>query len=194
MNNNIDNLKTNDDIEDLDSSWLEEFEKIDNEYKNYYTEDISFIRIRSVYVNKDNNIEKLREEKILLKVPGYLQKEELISIMKHNSYFNQIKYSVLSILKYNINIEPIHLKTFLKSKNQNVGDYFLQSVKNIDTIKFEKSISMFHDINEIFIIFHEKIYKPVNNILATNNRTKKVFINSNANKYTKRKLFKENMI
>jgi hypothetical protein len=194
MNINIDNLKTNDDIEDLDSSWLEEFEKIDNEYKNYYTEDLSFIRIRSVYVNKDNNIEKLREEKILLKVPGYLQKEELISIMKHNSFFNQIKYSVLSILKYNINIEPIHLKTFLKTKNKNVGDYFLQSVKNIDTIKFEKSISMFHDINEIFIIFHEKIYKPVNNIIATNNRTKKVFINSNANKYTKRKLFKENMI
>jgi hypothetical protein len=194
MNINNDNLKTNDDIEDLDSSWLEEFEKMDNEFKNYYTEDLSFIKIKSVYVNKDSNIEKLREEKILLKVPGYLQKEELISIMKHNSFYNQIKYSVLSILKYNINIEPIHLKTFLKTKNKNVGDYFLQSVKNIDTIKFDKSISMFHDINEILIIFHEKIFKPANNTLVTNNRTKKVFINSNTNKYTKRKLFKENML
>ena len=194
MNINNDNLKTNDDIEDLDSSWLEEFEKMDNEFKNYYTEDLSFIKIKSVYVNKDSNIEKLREEKILLKVPGYLQKEELISIMKHNSFYNQIKYSVLSILKYNINIEPIHLKTFLKTKNKNVGDYFLQSVKNIDTIKFDKSISMFHDINEILIIFHEKIFKPVNNTLVTNNRTKKVFINSNTNKYTKRKLFKEIML
>jgi len=196
MNINGDNLKTNDndDIEDLDNSWLEEFEKSDNEYKNYYTEELSFIKITSLYVNKDNNIEKLREEKILLKVPGFLQKEELISMIKHNSFLNQIKYSVLSILKFNINIEPIHLKTFLKTKNKNVGGLFLQSVKNIDTIKLEKSISLFHDINEIFIIFHEKIYKPLFNTNIPNNKTKKVFINSNTNKYTKRKPFKENTL
>ena len=191
MSNN--SITYNDEIEDLDNSWLEEFEKLDNEYKNYYTEDLSFIKVSSVYVNKENNIEKLREEKYLLKMPGFLQKEELISLIKHNSFFNQIKYSVLSILKFNINLEPSYLKTFLKSSKKNIGDLFLQSIKNIDTIKFDKSISMFHDINEIFIIFHEKIYKPVHNT-NINNKTKKVFINSNANKYTKRKLFKEIML
>lgn len=191
MSNN--SITYNDEIEDLDNSWLEEFEKLDNEYKNYYTEDLSFIKVSSVYVNKENNIEKLREEKYLLKMPGFLQKEELISLIKHNSFFNQIKYSVLSILKFNINLEPSYLKTFLKSSKKNIGDLFLQSIKNIDTIKFDKSISMFHDINEIFIIFHEKIYKPDHNT-NINNKTKKVFINSNANKYTKRKLFKEIML
>jgi hypothetical protein len=182
-----------DEIEDLDNSWLEEFEKLDNEYKNYYTEDLSFIKVSSLYVNKENNIEKLREEKYLLKIPGFLQKEELISLIKHNSFFNQIKYSVLSILKFNINLEPSYLKTFLKSSKKNIGDLYLQSIKNIDTIKFDKSISMFHDINELFIIFHEKIYKPVHNTNISN-KTKKVFINSNTNKYTKRKLFKEIML
>jgi hypothetical protein len=196
MNINEYNLKTNDfdEIEDLDNSWLEEFEKMDNEYKTYYTEDLSFIKITSLYVNKNNDIEKLREEKILLKVPGFLQKEELISIIKHNSFFNQIKYSILSILKFNINIEPINLKTFLKSQNLNAGCTFLQSVKSIDTIKFDKSISMFHDINELIIIFHEKIYKHSQNTSTNQPKTKKLYNNSNANKYTKRKLFKENMI
>jgi hypothetical protein len=193
-NNNNNNNNNDDEIEDLDLSWINEFEKIDNEYKIYYTEELSFVRIHSIYVNKDNEIEKIREEKILLKNPGILQKEELLSIVKHNSFSNQVKYSLLSILKFNINLEPINLKTFLRNKNPAIGGPFLQSIKNLDTIKFEKSITMFHDINELLIIFHQKI----NKISRTNpeskeinNRTKKVFINSNPKKRTKRKELKE---
>ena len=61
-------------------------------------------------------------------------------------------------------------------------------IKNIDTIKIDKTISMFQDINDIFIIFHQKIYNP----LKTYNRTKKIFINSNTKKKTRRKELKEN--
>ena len=78
----------NDDIEDLDLSWIQDFEKIDNEYKMYYTEEISFIRIHSIYLNLNNEIDKMSEEKILLKRPGILLKEELLSIIKHNSFSN----------------------------------------------------------------------------------------------------------
>ena len=46
--------ENNDYIEDLDISWINEFEKIDNEYKIYYTEELSFIRIHSIYVNNNN--------------------------------------------------------------------------------------------------------------------------------------------
>lgn len=183
MENNNDD--TNNTIEDLDLSWIDEFEKIDNEYKNYYSEELSFIRIHSIYVNTNNEIEQVREEKILLKIPGVLQKEELLSVIKHNSFLNYIKYSLLSILKFNISLEPIHLKTFLRNKNSEIGSPFLHSIKNLDSIKFEKSITMFHDINDLLIIFHKKI----NNQKHVNydaNKTKKVFINSNSKKKTKR--------
>ena len=182
--------ENNDTIEDLDLSWINEFEKIDNEYKIYYTEELSFIRIHSIYVNINDEIEKVREEKILLKNSGILQKEELLSIIKHNSFSNQVKYSLLSILKFNINIEPIHLKTFLRNKNPAIGEPFLQSIKNLDTIKFEKSITMFHDINEILIIFHQKINKSIrigSEQKETWNCTKKIFINSNPKKKTKKR-------
>jgi Txe/YoeB family toxin of Txe-Axe toxin-antitoxin module len=188
MNDNIDYM--NDNIDELDFSWIQEFEKLDNEYKLYYTEDISFIKIHIVYINTNNEIEKIREEKIILKTQGILCKEELLRIIKNNSFSNQNKYSLLSILKYNINIEPIHLKTFLRNKNPAIGAPFLQSIKHIDTIKFEKSISMFHDINELIIIFHKKIHKPTHSEI-NNNRTKKVFINSNPKKRTKRKELKD---
>jgi hypothetical protein len=191
MDNHDDN---NDTIGDLDLSWIHEFEKIDNEYKIYYTEELSFIRIHSIYVNNNNEIEKIREEKIILKIPGILQKEELLSIIKHNSFSNEIKYSLLSILKFNINLEPVNLKTFLRNKNPAIGAPFLQSINHLDSIKFEKSITMFHDINEILIIFHQKINKQVHNNSDSNiirNRTKKVFINSNPKKKTKKKELKE---
>ena len=175
-------------IDDLDTTWIQEFENFDKEYKNYYTEEVSFIRIHSVYVNKYNDIEKIKEEKIILKEIGNLQKDELFTIIKHNSFFNNNKYSLLSILRFNINIEPIHLTNFLKNKDKNIGKTFLQSLKNIDTIKIDKTISMFQDINDIFIIFHQKIYNP----LKTYNRTKKIFINSNTKKKTRRKELKEN--
>ena len=181
-----DNDNEHDNIEDLDLSWIQDFEKIDNEYKNYYTEEISFIRIHSIYLNLNNEIDKMREEKVLLKTPGILLKEELLSIIKHNSFSNQIKYSLLSILKFNINLEPIHLKTFLRNKNDSIGNTFLQSIKNIDSIKFDKTISMFHDINEILIIFYPKISKNTPE-QKDHNRTKKIFINSNTKKKTKKK-------
>lgn len=169
-------------IEDLDDSWIQEFEKIDNDYKNYYMEDLSFIKIHCIYVNNHNEIEKITENKTLLQQPGFLQREELLSIIKHNSFSNQCKYSLLSILKFNLNLEPIHLKTFLRNKNPNIGTPFLQSVKNLDNIKFEKSITMFHDINELLIIFHQK----TNLCLAKHQSTKKVFIHANFKRTKKR--------
>lgn len=180
--NNTNNINIDDDdnnIDDLDSSWLQEFKNLDNEYKNYYTEELDFINIHLIYVNKDNEIKKIKEEKYMFKTPGILQREELLSIIKHNSFSNQIKYSLLSILKYNITLEPIHLNTFLKNKSNDIGSSYLQSIKNIDTIKFDKSISMFHDINDLIFIFHEKISKNRSHNNNNNNYTKKIFINSN---------------
>ena len=186
-------------IEDLDSSWINQFENIDKEYKNYYSEELQFIKIHSLYVDIDNGIEKVKEEKFLLKSPGILQKEELLGIIKYNSFSNEFKYSLLSILKYNINILPQNLNTFLRNKNENLGSLFLQSIKNIDTIRFEKSISLFHDINEIILIFYKPINKiiltelltPSNSSYTTTLLTKKIFIKSK--KKTKRKLFKASM-
>jgi hypothetical protein len=131
------NIIDEDNIEDLDFTWLQEFENIDNEYKNYYSEELQFIKIHSIYVDKDNSIEKVKEEKVLLKSPGILQKEELLGIIKHNSFSNEFKYSLLSILKFNINILPENLNTYLRSKNENIGSLFLQSIKNIDSIRFD---------------------------------------------------------
>jgi hypothetical protein len=203
-NNNI-NKKDDDqdDINELDTSWLEEFDKIDNEYKNYYREPLEFMNLNCIYLNNDNEITYLHEEKVIFISPGQLSREEVIGLIKRNSFLNEVKYSLLSILVFNINIEPENLKTLFHSTKQ-YGSVFLNSIKNIDSITFDKSISMFHDINNLYFIFYEKD----NSVNKKHTVTKKVVINTGSlynnnsngnsnkhgNKKTKRKRYKDKMI
>ena len=172
-------------FDDLDTSWLDEFENLDKEYKDYYTEELLFIRCHFVYINKTGEIEKIREQTVHLSTPGVIKKEELLTMITHNMVSNDVKYRLLSILKYNINFDPLHLRTFLKPKNDIIGSSFLSQIDTIDTIKLDKSISMFHDINDIFILFCEKD----NTVERVDRFTKKR--NVNANNKTKRKQYKE---
>jgi len=175
-------------LDELDSTWIEEFDILDKEYKDYYREELSFTRCHFIYINKDSEIEKIKETKLFLKNPGVIQKEELMTIIKQNIYFNDIKYRLMSILNFNINFEPIHLKTFLNSTASTIGDSYLHAIQNIDTIRLDKSISIFHDINDLFILFYEKTNKtagdPITRRLAS----------LNTNKKTKRKLLKETSV
>jgi hypothetical protein len=194
-------------FEDLDTSWLHEFEKIDKEYNTYYTEDLLFVRVNYVYVNTCQEITNLGEDKYIFKIPNVLTKEDLIGLIKRNNIVNNKKYSLLSILKYNINIEPYNLKTFFRSKNKHIGQTYLQSVKHIDNIVFDKTISMFQDLNNIMIIFIEKDTSTDRN--KSNNLynvTKRIYINGfktglvtdsgtgiqTKYKKTRRNLFKDN--
>jgi len=172
-------------IDNLDTSWIDEFNLLDNEYKNYYKEDLTFIKLHGIYLNSEYEIEKLTEEKILLKTPNLLSKLELISIIKKYSFSNNVKYSLMSILKYNIDLEPYELKKFLK---QNNTSNYLFINKNIDDIKFEKSISLFHDINDIILIFYKNISPICEKECYKQNVTKKIFIkDNNINRKTRRK-------
>ena len=66
---------------------------------------------------------------------------------------------------------------FLKSNN--LTDYlnnFMEPIKNIDTIKLEKTICMFQDLNDLLFIFYEKDEKN-KELKSSKNVTKKVWIN-----------------
>jgi hypothetical protein len=205
LNDKLNNELTNDlfnDLFELDTSWIDEFDKNDNEYKSYYNEEITFINLHCIYINKNSEISKVHEEKILFKTPGTLSREEVIGLIKRNTFCDNMKYSLLSILKFNINIEPINLKTFIKTKDTslNIGNHFLHSVTNIDTICFDKSIGMFHDINDLLIIYYDKNNdnktnntnsNGSNNNTNSKNNTRKIYINSNLLKKTRRNLFKD---
>ena len=119
-----------------------------------------------IYLNAANEIINVHEEKVIFLNKGILCREEVVGLIKRNSIINiEDKYSLLSILVFNINIEPENLKTFFKlnkdkcnnkDNEKSIGSQYLHSVKNIDAIVFDKSISLFHDINNLYLVFYKK--------------------------------------
>lgn len=145
-------MKTNS-IQKLDTNWIEEFEKIDNQYEIFYNEDVSFISLHYVYIDRFNSVQTMKEETIFMEKKNILSRDELIRILKKNSFHNETHYTILSILKYNLDVDPCDVEHFLSSNN---STSYLSLVKNIDSIPFKKTITMFQDLNDIIILFYEK--------------------------------------
>jgi len=164
----------------LDTRWIQEFESIDYNYKHFYNEVVGDIKICSIYVDKNNNIENIKQEILELSRENVITKEEIIKIIKQNSINQKKRYTLLSLLKYNIDLEASNVVHYLKQK-QSSTDAYLTLVKNIDNIPLNNTINMMQDLNTIFILFYEK-----NSI--SNNTTKKVYINNHTK--TKKKQLK----
>lgn len=164
----------------FDTSWIQEFEENDKQYSDFYTEPIESVRLFILYVSKKNNLFHIKKDLVSLN-GGCLQRDRLIKILKKNMHYNNKKYRPISILKYNINLEPEDVSFYIKDNKE---FNFLNIENKIDTIVFEDSITLFHNINSIYIILHES-WK------SWFNKTKKIYIKSKTKqRKTKSKRFK----
>lgn len=165
-------------FENLNNDWIKDFEKTFKLYEDFYKDDVYFTNIHYIYINKHNIIEQISEDRFLFSTPNLISREEILRILKKNMCYNNKQYKILSILKFVVNLEPEEIKDFLKNDNDinnNISNNsnFLQTIKNIDAIQFEKSINMFHDLNDLFFIFYEK------DLSNNNNVTKKIYLKNN---------------
>jgi hypothetical protein len=119
--------------------------------------------------------------------PNYISHEEILEILKKNTTDNDKRYSLLSILKYNISLEPEDIKLYLNNRS---NEEYLSIIKNIDTIVFNKSVNMFHDLNDLILIFYEKTLELKKH--DANNSTKKIYLRClSNNKKTIKKRYKD---
>ena len=150
-----------------------------NEYvKHFYEDDNYYINITLIYVNKEDNIDKIKQEIYLLPNKNIITCEELIQLLKKYKTFGNHTYSLYSILKYNFNVSADNLSSFVE-KDIN-GKEFISAFSGIDDITFDKTITMFQDINELIIVYKEK--KPN---VPTRRNIKKIILNKK-NKRTRR--------
>jgi len=121
--------------------------------QDFYKDNNHYTNIHFIYINKLNEIEKMREETIILFNQNILTKEEIIELVKKNRIMDNKTYKLKSILKYHITLDADDIRPFLI---ENIEPNFLTSFPFIDNIIFEKSISMFQDLNDLFFIFYLK--------------------------------------
>jgi hypothetical protein len=147
-----------DNNEELNDNWIIEFEKNDKLYQYFYKENLYYTNLFIIYVNKDLEIEKIKQDTFLMSIPNLITKTEILEIIKKASLENNIYYCLLNLLKYNINLESEDMCHYFKNFKQ--FDFF-SNIKNIDAIHFDKTINMFHDLNDLILIMSEK--KKINN-------------------------------
>ena len=168
----------------LDDSWIKEFAKSDKLYKDFYKDDNYYTEVHYVYVNTDNNIVKIDQETFLFNSKNVISRDDIIGLIKRNSEVDSIRYSIMSILKYNNTLEPESIKHFVYDDPENSIYNYMTPIKNIDSIKFDPTINMFQDLNDLLFIFYEKPAK------TSHNSTKKIFIHHKPkNKKTTRKQY-----
>jgi len=157
----------NDDMDSLESlldndDWIEKFEEIDKSYSNFYLEDVYSLKLYFIYVDQNHNIQKIKHERRVLHKPNLLSREEIISIIKDNC--EPKRQSLITILKYNIDLDNRDIKDYLRSNRtsssiSNSSYEHMTSIKNIDEIPFNRTISMFQDLNNLFFLFLERPQK-----------------------------------
>lgn len=180
MNNEIEDI----DEFNLDTRWIQEFELIDDNYKQFYNEVVDDIKICSIYVDKNNEVENIKQETLELSRENLITKEEIIKVIKQNSISQRKRYTLLSLLKYNFDLDASNVIHYLKQKQHKkttFDDTYLTLVKNIDDIPLNSTINMMQDLNTIFVLFYEKQS-------SCNSTTKKVYLNSHTK--TKKKQLK----
>ena len=178
--------------EDLDTSWIDEFKKDNEKYSDFYTEDVTTITIFFIYIDHKNNVENLSRDLLILDKKNTIVRDQLIQIIKQNQNKIQInKYKLISLFKYNIDIEPEEIYKFINNKDDSSYNkrFFIQE-KYLNDILYKKTINIFQDLNSLFLIFKE-VSTPISNNMNMNrtnmNSTKKTIIISQKHKTRRRK-------
>ena len=184
----INDFENNDD--DFDADWINEFEKVDKDYASFYLEDLNYVKVTIIYINSNNELEKIKEEKLLLRKTNNISREEIIGILKRNNVKDNKTFTIMTMLKYNFDLEPPEVRTFLMNSNDRDSTY-LQVVKNVDEIKWEKTISMFQDLNNLLIIFYENSdFKSEKR--NDKSKTKRIYLGSTTSLSSHNKTIKKN--
>jgi hypothetical protein len=135
----------------IDDTWLKTAEEEDTPYDEFYPEEVDVIQIFFMYVNKDNNLISMKNDRLLIN-NGMLNKIDLSILLKNNKKLNGLYFEPMSILKYNIDLSPNEVKHFVEFSR----DFkFLTCEKNIQNLKWNESIPLFKDINSLHILYYQ---------------------------------------
>jgi hypothetical protein len=183
----VDDIDSADD-ELLDTTWVNEFKESEQVYSEFYKEPVTAIVVYLMYVNKENELEHVHRDRCFLENPGLLKRNTIVAFIKRYQFMFSINYKLNSLLKYNIDLDPAEINDFLNAENQSCYDNrFLTAEKYLNDVVYDDSITMFQDLNALFIIFREN--KP------TMNQTKRISLARPTKKHntTKRNRQKKNL-
>jgi hypothetical protein len=135
-----------------DDEWLTQIEEEDKLYNDFYYENTENVWIYYLYINKKKELEYIKSENIFLN-NKMISKENLLYLLKTNSILNKRKHSLKSIIQYNVDLNPENVINYLRKPNQY---NFFDTKPKIQDIKWKDTISLFQDLNCLYILYQER--------------------------------------
>jgi len=142
----------------LDTSWIQEEERIQNIQNLYSREPMSAISLYFIYINQNQYIEKVvSENHEFPENSAVLSKETLLRIIHHRKISTPCsKYKFIDLLTFHVPLEPEHIQYYAKQDDSGeISKGFFKVLPIVDEIRIDPSIFIFHSINSIFFIFEE---------------------------------------
>jgi hypothetical protein len=183
---------------DLDISWIHQHEKENCIDKNYCREPMNEITSYSLYINREMAIDKVVSENITIE-SGSISKERLLHFIQNKKTDTAgIKYRLMDILLYNVDLEPENIQGYSKSDNSNeLSKSFFKILPVFDSISVTDSIFLFHSINSIYFLFKEiecLDVKLPKSILKKYDKTQRYRVNEGIKNQTKKVIFNNHII
>ena len=171
-------LETYDEF-DMDNSWIREYEVTEKEYSSFYKEKVETIKINYIYVDEKNDVNYVTQENMFIQ-DSKIDKDKIIEIIKCRKCKDKINYKLISILKYNITLEPEYIKHYIQ-QNEDYNQDFLSKVDILQDIYFKDTIHLFNDLNCLYFIFCDKRLRENKHKL-----TKKIIVSLSSHKQNKK--------
>jgi hypothetical protein len=158
-NEDLDNVVENDnDIDSLmDTTWIQEYDSLQSISTTPLRELMKSIGAYFVYINPNDYIENILFETIDLEFDidskfSIITKEAVLKIIQSKKRVLDLKYKLVDILSFVIDIEPENIQSFNKTDLDD-SRTFLKNVPIFNDIHIDKSIFVFHNINSLFFFF-----------------------------------------
>ena len=148
--------------DDLDTSWIDDLDKLNNIHHSYFREPMKDIDFFILLVDSNDSILKIKKENHRFST---IDKNctfnnsfliQFIERIKNTYSKGKMRYKLHDVLLYNIDIEPEHIQPYVSNENLlELGTKKLQSLSIIQDVVVPPSIFIFHKINSLFFIFKQ---------------------------------------
>jgi hypothetical protein len=145
--------------EQLDSTWITEFKKLETEYNDFYKEIPKVVNVYNLYINTNNSLVAINKKQLSLDKKGVASKDTVIAMIQQNKKGLPNKQVELqTIIRYNFTLDAPKLLHVLSDElsDELMNNNYLKEIKTLDELVFKETIHFFSTLNAIYFIYKEK--------------------------------------
>jgi ABC-type oligopeptide transport system ATPase subunit len=146
----------------INLDWLEIQKRLSaNIDGKYIKEKMNSINIHYIFINNKSEINSIKTEQEPIDIS--IASDRILQLVQSKKNYNNVKYKLSELLLYDVELEPNNIQSY----TNNISVNFLKPISVFNAIIIPPTLFIFHQINSLFIIYHE-----INDVHL--NKTKKV--------------------